>query len=72
VAKPFDNGQNMERYYRRPPQYHTVPRRHPGVIEYRMVVAEIENINSVNCRIRSNAIYTEKFILYRHNPSSMY
>ena len=38
---------------------YAVPRRSSGVISYRLVVAERANINSLNCRIASNAIYTE-------------
>lgn len=47
--------------------YH-VPRRSSGTIEYRMVVAEKENINSLNCRVRSNAIHTEVHPVPPHNP----
>ena len=44
-----------------------VPHRISGTIEYRMVVAEKENINSLNCRIRSNAIHTEVHPVPPHN-----
>jgi gliding motility-associated-like protein len=47
---------------------YTVPHRLSGVILYRMVVAEKENINSVNCRARSNSIYTEIHPLPAHQP----
>lgn len=36
-----------------------VPHRLSGVILYRIVIAERENINSPNCRTASNEIYTE-------------
>lgn len=45
-----------------------MPHRISGAIAYRMVVAEKENINSVNCRIRSNAIRTEIHPVPAHNP----
>jgi gliding motility-associated-like protein len=45
-----------------------VPHRASGAIAYRMIVAEKENINSVNCRIRSNAISTEVHPVRAHNP----
>jgi len=45
-----------------------MPRRALGAIVYRMVVAEKENINSLNCRIRSNAINTEVHPVPAHNP----
>ena len=47
---------------------YTVPHRQTGIILYRMVVAERANINSVNCRMRSNAIYTEIHPVPLHNP----
>ncbi|MEO8416617.1 MAG: gliding motility-associated C-terminal domain-containing protein [Ginsengibacter sp.] len=47
---------------------YAVPHRISGVILYRMVVAEKQNINSVNCRIRSNAIYTNIHPLAAHTP----
>ncbi|TKK69262.1 gliding motility-associated C-terminal domain-containing protein [Ilyomonas limi] len=50
---------------------YTVPHRMSGIILYRMVVAERANINSVNCRIRSNAIYTEIHPVPLHNPPQM-
>jgi gliding motility-associated-like protein len=47
---------------------YTVPHRTSGVIAYRMVVAEKENINSPNCRIVSNAISTEVHPVPPHDP----
>jgi gliding motility-associated-like protein len=44
-----------------------VPHRISGAISYRLVVAEKGNINSITCRIRSNAIYTEIHPLPAHN-----
>ena len=49
---------------------YTVPHRLSGIILYRMVVAEQENINSPNCRIRSNSIYTEIHPLPEHRPTA--
>ena len=45
---------------------YAVPRRSSGVITYRVVVAERANINSLGCRIASNAIYTEIYPLPPH------
>ena len=45
---------------------YAVPRRSSGVISYRVVVAERTNINSLGCRIASNAIYTEIYPLPPH------
>ena len=47
---------------------YTVPRRLSGVIEYRMAVAERATINSLNCRILSNPVYTEIHPLAAHKP----
>jgi gliding motility-associated-like protein len=45
-----------------------MPHRASGAVAYRMIVAEKENINSPNCRIRSNAINTEVHPVPAHNP----
>ena len=45
-----------------------VPRRLSGVILYRMAVAERATINSLNCRILSNPVYTEIHPLAAHAP----
>ncbi len=47
---------------------YAMPRRTSGSVEYRMVVAERDNINSVNCRIRSNSIFTSIHPVPPHNP----
>jgi len=47
---------------------YAIPRRLTGVINYRMVVAEKANINSLNCRTASNNIYTEIHPVPPHNP----
>ncbi|QEC68475.1 gliding motility-associated C-terminal domain-containing protein [Panacibacter ginsenosidivorans] len=47
---------------------YAIPRRMTGVINYRMVVAERANINSLNCRTASNDIYTEIHPVPLHNP----
>lgn len=51
---------------------YTVPHRQSGIILYRMVVAERANINSANCRMRSNAIYTEIHpVPLHHTPQTI-
>ncbi|HRI22328.1 MAG TPA: gliding motility-associated C-terminal domain-containing protein, partial [Panacibacter sp.] len=47
---------------------YAIPRRLSGVINYRMVIAERESINSLNCRIASNSIHTEIHPLAAHKP----
>ena len=47
---------------------YAIPRRINSVINYRMVIAERESINSLNCRIASNSIYTEIHPLAAHKP----
>jgi hypothetical protein len=49
-----------------------IPRRSVGVVLYRMVVGEKANINSVNCLVASNSIYTEVHPVPLHNaPQSI-
>lgn len=47
---------------------YAIPKRSEGQISYRMVVAERANINSLNCRMASNAIYTEVHPVPPHDP----
>jgi gliding motility-associated-like protein len=47
---------------------YAIPRRLSGVILYRMAVAERATINSLNCRILSNPVYTEIHPLAAHRP----
>jgi len=63
----FDSGKTWKDIQGATTTTYKVPRRASGVIEYRMIVAEKENINSPNCRIRSNAIYTEIHPVPVHN-----
>lgn len=46
---------------------YAIPHRDSGVVLLRMVVAEKQNIQSVNCRIPSNDIYTEVHPVPAHN-----
>lgn len=49
-----------------------IPRRSVGVALYRLVVGEKANINSVNCLVASNSIYTEVHPVPLHNaPQSI-
>ena len=51
---------------------YTIPRRGLGVVLYRMAVAERSNINSINCRIISNVIYTSvNPIAEHHSPQNI-
>ena len=47
---------------------YAVPRRDTGRVVYRIVVAERANINSKNCRVSSNFIYTDVYPQPAHNP----
>lgn len=47
---------------------YTMPHRTSGIILYRMIVADRENINSPHCRIPSNIIYTEIHPVPEHIP----
>ncbi|MEP6844916.1 MAG: gliding motility-associated C-terminal domain-containing protein [Panacibacter sp.] len=47
---------------------YAIPRRSSGAINFRMVIAERANINSLNCRTASNSIYTEIHPLPPHKP----
>ena len=64
----FDSGKTWKDISGATTITYNVPRRTSGTIEYRMVVAEKENINSLNCRIRSNSIHTEVHPVPTHNP----
>ncbi len=64
----FDSGKTWKDISGATTTTYIVPHRTSGAIVYRMVVAEKENINSLNCRIRSNAIYTEIHPLQPHIP----
>ncbi|HUS01942.1 MAG TPA: gliding motility-associated C-terminal domain-containing protein [Chitinophagaceae bacterium] len=46
---------------------YAIPHRGPGVVLYRMAVAERSNINSLNCRILSNVIYTSVNPMAEHH-----
>lgn len=46
---------------------YSIPRRGLGVVLYRMAVAERSNINSLNCRIASNIIYTSVNPMAEHH-----
>ena len=47
---------------------YSVPHRTSGAIMYRICIAERANINSVNCRVTSNAIYTAIHPVPAHAP----
>ena len=47
---------------------YAIPHRLSGQASYRMVIAERANINSLNCRTTSNAIYTEIHPVPGHQP----
>jgi gliding motility-associated-like protein len=47
---------------------YSIPRRDSGIILFRFVVSEKGNINSPNCRVSSNTIYTEIHPLPPHHP----
>ena len=47
---------------------YAIPKRSEGRIEYRIVAAEKQNINSLNCRIASNVIPTEIHPVPPHDP----
>lgn len=52
---------------------YAVPHRSSGVVEYRVSIAERTNINSVQCRISSNAIYTNIHPVPKHAaPKSVF
>jgi gliding motility-associated-like protein len=46
---------------------YSIPRRGLGVVLYRMAIAEGTNINSLNCRVLSNVIYTSVNPLPAHH-----
>lgn len=64
----FDTGKTWNDIQGANTTFYKVPHRVSGVVEYRMVVAERGNINSVNCRIRSNSIYTAIYPIPPHTP----
>ncbi len=64
----FDSGKTWQDITGATTTTFQVPHRTSGAISYRMVVAEKENISSPNCRIRSNAIYTEVHPVKPHTP----
>ena len=47
---------------------YSIPKRDSGIILYRFIVSEKGNINSPNCRVTSNIIYTEIHPVPVHQP----
>lgn len=65
----FDSGKTWKDIPSATTTTYKVPHRTSGRISYRMVVAEKENISSVNCRMRSNSILTEINPVPPHQPT---
>ena len=64
----FDTGKTWSDIQGETNTTYAIPKRNSGEISYRMVIAERGSINSINCRIASNDIYTEVHPQPAHNP----
>lgn len=64
----FDTGKTWKDIPGETTTTYKAPHQTSGVTEYRMTVAEKENINIPACRMRSNAIYIEVHPLPEHAP----